>query len=77
VLSQLKALGYRVGRADRASGQIRARSVHPQATNTRYEPMYNEVTVTVSYDPGGNTMYVTATDRGDGKAIVRHCGSPR
>jgi hypothetical protein len=77
VLGQLKALGYSVWRADRASCLIRARSDRPQATNTRYEPLYNEIAVAVSHDPGGDTMYVTATDRGHGKAIVAHCAGPR
>ena len=77
VLGQLKALGYRVRHADRASGLIRARSASAQITNSRYEPLYNEVTVAVSHDPGGDTMYVTATDRGHAKAIITHCAASR
>jgi hypothetical protein len=77
VLNQINTLGYRVRHAERSSGLIQAQSQRPQGKNAQYEPLYNELTVTVSHDPAGDTMHVTATDRRHGEAIVRRCAAPR
>jgi hypothetical protein len=77
VLNQVTSLGYRVRHAERSSGLIQAQSLTPQGKNAQYEPLYNEITVTVSHDPAGDTMHVTATDRRHGEAIVQRCAAPR
>lgn len=76
VVSHLNALGYRVLNADRASGLIQARGVRPQTKDVRYQPVYNEITVTVSRDPTGDTMHVTAADRRHGEVVLRSCAAP-
>lgn len=77
VVSQVNALGYRVQRADRESQLIQARSIRPQGRDANLDPLYNEITVTVSHDTSGDTMHVTATDRRHAEAIVNHCAAKR
>lgn len=77
VVSQVNALGYRVQRADRASQLIQARSIRPQGRDANLDPLYNEITVTVSHDTSGDTMHVTATDRRHGEAILARCAAKR
>jgi hypothetical protein len=77
VLHQINTLGYRIRHAERTSGLIQAQSLKPQSRNAQYEPLYDEITVTVSHDPAGDTMHVTATDHRHGEAIARRCGAPQ
>ena len=77
VVAQVNALGYRIHRADRESQLIQARSIRPQGKDANLDPIYNDITVTVSHDASGDTMHVTATDRKHGEAIVARCGAKR
>lgn len=77
VVSQVNSLGYRVHRADRESQLIQARSIRPQGRDANLDPLYNEITVTVSHDRSGDTMHVTATDRRHAEAIVARCAAQR
>lgn len=77
VVAQVNALGYRVQRADRENQLIQARSVRPQGRDAKLDPLYNEITVTVSHDPSGDTMHVTATDRRHAETIIARCAARR
>lgn len=77
VVAQINALGYRIHRADRESQLIQARSIRPQGRDANLDPLYNEITVTVSHETSGDTMHVTATDRRHAEAIVNHCAAKR
>jgi hypothetical protein len=75
VLRQINALGYQVLNADRTSGMVRARSLQPQGRDARYEKLYNEITVTVAHNPAGDRMYITATERRHGEALLASCSA--
>jgi len=77
VVAQVNALGYRVRRYDRESQFIQAVSLRPQGRDANLDPLYNEVTVTVSHDTSGDTMHVTASDRRHGEAILKRCAAKR
>lgn len=77
VVSQINALGYVVQRADRESQIIQARSIRPQGRDANLDPIYNEITITVSHDTSGDAMHVTASERHHGEAIVSRCAATR
>jgi len=77
VVAQVNALGYRIERADRESQLIQARSIRPQGRDANLDPLYDDITVTVSHDASGDTMHVTATDRRHAQAVVTRCAATR